>query len=89
MSAFMEKILAFPLPLKYTLPLFSKYSGISDAVEHMKDFKWAMSLASGDDPYLCRAFPNNLEKDALARFHQLKSNSISSFKSLTTEFVKN
>lgn len=44
-----------------------------------------MSLTPGGNPFLCWVFPNNLKKDALVWFLQLRPNNVS----LSTEFAMN
>lgn len=84
-----EEIFASPLHMKYTLPLFNKYFGITDPIEPVRYFHQAMSLTLGGDNDLYQLLPNDLEKIALAWFHQLNSNSLSFFEALSIEFVLN
>lgn len=48
-----------------------------------------MSLSLLGDPYLCQVLFDRLDKHAQACFHQLRPNSISSFETLSAEFVQN
>ena len=63
------------------------YDGSSDPYDHMLHFNQAMIFNTGDDRLLCKVFPANLKRHALAWFHKLPRRSINTFIELWEAFV--
>lgn len=87
-SPFSEEILASPVPKNFTIPYFVLYTGATDPIAHLRYFRQVMTLYQGDDAVLCKVFPSSLNECAMAWFYRLKPNSVTSFTSLSIEFVK-
>ena len=62
------------------------YSGQTDPVEHVSQFKQKMAVHAYDEALMRRVFPSSLGPMAMRWFDGLRTNSISSFKKLTESF---
>ena len=82
-SPFTQGIEKAKLPRKFHQPMFAKYNGRTDPVEHVSQFKQKMAVHSQDEALMCRVFPSNFGPMPMRWFNELKTNSISFFKKLT------
>ena len=85
-SPFTRGIEKAKLPRRYHQPTFAMYSGRTDPVEHMSQFKQKMTVHAHDEALMCKVFPSNLGPMVMRWFDGLRTNSISSFKNLTESF---
>ena len=67
-------------------PTFAIYSGRTDPVEHVSQFKQKMVVHAYDEALMCRIFPSSLGPMVMRWFDGLRINSISSFKKLIESF---
>ena len=86
-SPYTAKVLHFPLPTKFRMPLVEAFDGTRDPVNHLNTYKNQMELHGYQDPVRCRAFAITLKGPALAWFNRLPLSSISSFRELSIAFV--
>ena len=85
-SPFTRGIEKAKLPRRFHQPTFAMYSGRTDPVEHMSQFKQKMTVHARDEALMCKVFPSNLGPMAMRWFDGLRTNSISSFKNLIESF---
>ena len=85
-SPFTRGIEKAKFPRRFHQPTFTMYNGQTDPVEHVSQFKQKMSIHYQDEALLCRVFPSSLGLMPMRWFDGLKTNSISSFKSLIQSF---
>ena len=85
-SLFTRGIEKAKLPRCFHQPTFDMYSGCTDPVEHVSQYKQKMVVHSQDKALLCRVFPSSLGPMPMRWFDGLRTNSISSFKKLTQSF---
>ena len=85
-SPFTQGIEKAKLPRRFHQPTFTMYSGRTDPVEHVSQFKQKMAVHSQDEALLCRVFPSSLGPMPMRWFDGLRTNSINSFKKLTQSF---
>ena len=71
-SPFTEKILQAPLPLKFNMPLFNRYDGNRDPIEHLEGYRTLMELHGPTCLTLCKGFPLTLCGVARQWFKLLK-----------------
>ena len=62
------------------------YTGRTDSIEHVSQFKQKMVVHSQDEALMCRVFPSSLRPMPMRWFDGLKTNSINSFRKLTQSF---
>ena len=82
-----QHILNYEPPRRFVMPTFTMFDGSNDPYDHMLHYNQAMTLNAGNDCLLCKVFPASLQGPALAWFHKLPCNSISSFNELWTTFI--
>ena len=85
-SHFTRGIEKVKLPRRFHQPTFAMYSGRTDPVEHVSQFKQKMAVHANDEALMCRVFPFRLGPMTMRWFDKLRTNSISSFKKLTESF---
>ena len=71
---------------RFHQPTFAIYSGRTDPVEHLSQFKQKMAVHAHDEALMCRIFSSSLEPMVMRWFDGLRINSISSFKNLIESF---
>jgi len=86
-SPFTAFVISFPLPRKFRMPQMDSYDGSKDPLDHLKSFKTLMHLQGVVDKIMCKAFPTTLKGPARIWFNRLTSNSIDTFKGLSTQFA--
>ena len=86
-STFKAKVLHFPLPAKFRMPLIEVFDGAKDPVDHLNTYKNQRELHGYQDLIWCRAFAIMLKGPALAWFNRIPSSSVSSFRELSIAFV--
>ena len=85
-SPFPQGIEKAKLLRRFHQPTFAIYSGRTDPVEHISQFKQKLVVHSQDEALMCRVFPSSLGPVAMRWFDGLRTNSVSSFKKLTQAF---
>jgi hypothetical protein len=77
-----------PLPLKYRLPKFTKFSGAegSSSIEHVSRYLVQLGLISVSDPLRVRFFSQSLTGPAFGWYTSLGPNSIHTWKQLEEQF---
>ena len=86
-SPFTTSVNSFPLSSKFRMPQIESYDGAKDPLDHLKSFKTLMHLQGVVDEIMCRAFPTTLKGPVRIWFSRLTSNSIDTFKGLSTQFA--
>ena len=86
-SPFTTAVNSFPLPHKFRMPHIDSYDRVKDPLDHLETFKTLMHLQEVADEIICRTFPTMLKGAARIRFSRLTSNSVSTFKELSTQFI--
>ncbi|KAJ9561564.1 hypothetical protein OSB04_006724 [Centaurea solstitialis] len=91
-SPFVDELALVDVPKKYTIPAFStKYSGITDPVEHIAQYKqlvWTVPIpAQYQEVCMCKSFGSTLTGAALQWLINLKPKSIGSFAELVNQFT--
>ncbi|KAJ9561498.1 hypothetical protein OSB04_006658 [Centaurea solstitialis] len=86
-SPYVDEIALMDIPKEYNIPAFTtKYSGITDPVEHVAQYKQLMWTASIPSQYqeacMCKSFGSTLTGAALQWLINLKPKSIGSFAEL-------
>ena len=69
------------------MPQIDSYDGVKDLLDHLETFKNLTHLQGVADEIMCRVFPTMLKGAARIWFNRLTSNSISTFKELSTQFT--
>ena len=69
------------------MPTFAMFNGCNDPYDYMLHFNQAMTLNSGNNRLLCKAFQASLKGPTLAWFHRLPRNSVNLFSELWTIFI--
>ncbi|KAJ9547434.1 hypothetical protein OSB04_019977 [Centaurea solstitialis] len=92
-SPYVNEIALMDIPKKYNIPSFTtKYSGITDPVEHVAQYKQLMWTASIPSQYqeacMCKSFGSTLTGAALQWLINLKPKSIESFAELVNQFTR-
>ncbi|KAJ9562439.1 hypothetical protein OSB04_007599 [Centaurea solstitialis] len=92
-SAFVDELALVDVPKKYTIPAFAtKYSGITDPVEHIAQYKqlmWTVPIpAQYQEVCMCKSFGSTLTGAALQWLINLKPKSIGSFAELVNQFTR-
>ncbi|KAJ9547211.1 hypothetical protein OSB04_019754, partial [Centaurea solstitialis] len=92
-SPYVDEIALMEIPKKYNIPAFTtKYSGITDPVEHVAQYKQLMWTASIPSQYqeacMCKSFGSTLTGAALQWLINLKPKSIESFAELVNQFTR-
>jgi Retrotransposon gag protein len=92
-SPYVDEIALVDVPKKYNLPAFtSKYTGVTDPVEHVAQYKQLMWTASIPSQYqevcMCKSFGSTLSGAALQWLINLKPKSIGSFAELVNQFTR-
>ncbi|KAJ9539491.1 hypothetical protein OSB04_032224 [Centaurea solstitialis] len=92
-SPYVDEITLMDIPKKYNIPTFTtKYSGITDPVEHVAQYKQLMWTASIPSQYqeacMCKSFGSTLTGAALQWLINLKPKSIKSFAELVNQFTR-
>ena len=85
-SPFTRRIEKAKLPRRFHQPTFVMYTGRTDPVKHVSQFKQKMVVHSQDKALMCRVFSSSLGSMAMRWFDGLKTNSINSFRKLTQSF---
>ena len=88
-SPFTTSINIHHLPPKFKMPSLDSYDGTHDPFDHIATFKTMMHLQGVPYEIMCRAFPTTLKGSARVWFSKIPPNTVSSFKELSTLFVKN
>ncbi|KAJ9557089.1 hypothetical protein OSB04_011703 [Centaurea solstitialis] len=91
-SPYVDEIALMDIPKKYNIPTFTtKYSGITDPVEHVAQYKqlmWTTSIPSQyQEACMCKSFGSTLTGAALQWLINLKPKSIESFAELVNQFT--
>ncbi|KAJ9542953.1 hypothetical protein OSB04_029459 [Centaurea solstitialis] len=92
-SPFVDELALVDVPKKYTIPAFTtKYSGITDPVEHIAQYKqlmWTVPIpAQYQEVCICKSFGSTLTGAALQWLINLKPKSIGSFAELVNQFTR-
>ncbi|KAJ9536791.1 hypothetical protein OSB04_un000015 [Centaurea solstitialis] len=92
-SPFVDELALVDVPKKYTIPAFAtKYSGITDPVEHIAQYKqlmWTVPIpAQYQEVCMCKSFGSTLTGAALQWLINLKPKSIGSFAELVNQFTR-
>ncbi|KAJ9561688.1 hypothetical protein OSB04_006848 [Centaurea solstitialis] len=92
-SPFVDELALVDVPKKYTIPAFAtKYSGITDPVEHITQYKqlmWTVPIpAQYQEVCMCKSFGSTLTGAALQWLINLKPKSIGSFAELVNQFTR-
>ncbi|KAJ9538189.1 hypothetical protein OSB04_030922 [Centaurea solstitialis] len=92
-SSFVDELALVDVPKKYTIPAFAtKYSGITDPVEHIAQYKqlmWTVPIpAQFQEVCMCKSFGSTLTGAALQWLINLKPKSIGSFAELVNQFTR-
>ncbi|KAJ9552433.1 hypothetical protein OSB04_016478 [Centaurea solstitialis] len=92
-SPFVDEISLIDVPKKYTIPAFAtKYSGVTDPVEHVAQYKqlmWTVPIpAQFQEVCMCKSFGSTLTGAALQWLINLKPKSIGSFAELVNQFTR-
>ena len=69
------------------MPQIDSYDGVKDPLDHLETFKNLTHLQGVADEIMCRVFPTMLKGATRIWFNRLTSNSISTFKELSTQFT--
>ncbi|KAJ9557837.1 hypothetical protein OSB04_012451 [Centaurea solstitialis] len=90
---FVDEISLIDVPKKYTIPAFAtKYSGVTDPVEHVAQYKqlmWTVPIpAQFQEVCMCKSFGSTLTGAALQWLINLKPKSIGSFAELVNQFTR-
>ena len=85
-SPFTRRIEKAKLPRRFHQPTFVTYTGRTDSIERVSQFKQKMAVHSQDEALMCRVFPSSLGPMSMRWFDGLKTNSINSFRKLTQSF---
>ena len=85
-SPFTEKVISFPLPLKFRMPSLENFDGTKDPLDHLESFKTMMCLQGVPDEIMCHTFPTTLKRPARIWFKKLMSGSVGSFAQLSRSF---
>ncbi|XP_024172011.1 uncharacterized protein LOC112178021 [Rosa chinensis] len=86
-SPFTDDILNAAKPRRFTTPVFQKYVGTTDPVDHIKGYKQQMSIETTDEKLMCKIFPSSLTGPASTWFQDLKPHSIPDFDTLSRAFI--
>ncbi|XP_062009701.1 uncharacterized protein LOC133726207 [Rosa rugosa] len=86
-SPFSDDILNTAKPRRFTTPVFHKYDGTTDPVDHIKGYKQQMSIETTDEKLMCKIFPSSLTGPASTWFQDLKPHSIPDFDTLSRAFI--
>ncbi|KAJ9535840.1 hypothetical protein OSB04_un001005 [Centaurea solstitialis] len=92
-SPYVDEIALIDIPKKYNIPAFTtKYSGITDPVEHVAQYKqliWTASIPSQyQEACMWKSFGSSLTGAALQWLINLKPKSIGSFAELVNQFTR-
>ncbi|XP_075640511.1 uncharacterized protein LOC142612285 [Castanea sativa] len=85
-SPFSRDIESALMPIRFTRPPLSSYTGRTDPVEHVSHYIQMMSLHAHNDALMCKVFPSSLGPTALRWFNGLKKGLVHSFLELIQEF---
>ncbi|KAJ9542681.1 hypothetical protein OSB04_029187 [Centaurea solstitialis] len=92
-SPFVDEIALVNVPKKYSIPAFAtKYSGATDPVEHVAQYKqlmWTVPIpVQYQEVCMCKSFGSTLTGAALQWLNNLKPKSIGSFAELVNQFTR-
>ncbi|RRC79406.1 hypothetical protein [Escherichia coli] len=92
-SPFVDEIALVDVPKKYSIPAFAtKYSGVTDPVEHVAQYKqlmWTVPIPTQyQEVCMCKSFGSTLTGAALQWLINLKPKSIGSFAELVNQFTR-
>ncbi|KAJ9542101.1 hypothetical protein OSB04_028607 [Centaurea solstitialis] len=92
-SPFVDEIALVDVPKKYSIPAFAtKYSGVTDPVEHVAQYKqlmWTVPIPTlYQEVCMCKSFGSTLTGAALQWLINLKPKSIGSFAELVNQFTR-
>ncbi|KAJ9551982.1 hypothetical protein OSB04_016027 [Centaurea solstitialis] len=92
-SPYVDEIALVDIPKKYNIPAFTpKYSGITDPVEHVAQYKqlvWTVPIpAQFQEICMCKSFGSTLTGAALQWLINLKPKSITSWSELVNQFTR-
>ncbi|KAJ9557895.1 hypothetical protein OSB04_012509 [Centaurea solstitialis] len=92
-SPFVDEISLIDVPKKYTIPAFAtKYSGVTDPVEHVAQYKelmWTVPIpAQFQEVCMCKSFGSTFTGATLQWLINLKPKSIGSFAELVNQFTR-
>ncbi|KAJ9544561.1 hypothetical protein OSB04_024268 [Centaurea solstitialis] len=92
-SPYIDEIALVDIPKKYNIPAFTpKYSGISDPVEHIAQYKqlvWTVPIPTQfQEICMCKGFGSTLTGAALQWLINLKPKSIASWSELVNQFTR-
>jgi hypothetical protein len=86
-SPFTDDILGTEKPRRFITPIFQKYDGTTDPVDHIKGYKQLMSVETTNEKLMCKLFPSSLTGPASGWFQDLKPQSITNFDTLSRIFI--
>ena len=86
-SPFTATVTSFPLSPKFYMPQLETYGRSKDPLDHLESFKTIMHLQEMANKIMFRAFSTTLKGLTRIWFSKLMSNSISTFKELSTQFT--
>ena len=85
-SSFVLAVLNHDAPPHFALPKFHMYDGLQDPLDDLMRFCQIMMLQTSNDALLYKVFSLSLAGPALPWFHNLASNTVTSFRCLTEKF---
>lgn len=71
-SPFTDDILEAIKPRRFVTPMFQKYDGTTDPVDHINGYKQKMCIETIDEKLICKLFPSSLTGSASTWFQDLK-----------------
>ena len=83
-SPFTRHIERVALPQRFQQLAFTLYNGNIDPVEHVSQFNQRMAIYSKNKALMCKVFPSSLGPMAIRWFNGLKTNSVDSYRQLTS-----
>jgi hypothetical protein len=82
---FSNRVMRFPLPVKFKVPYIKKDSGDVDLVDNMENHRAHLVLYSTPDEMSCKIFPLTLKGSAQDWFKKLPPTSVEDFGVLGVE----
>ncbi|XP_026420320.1 uncharacterized protein LOC113316326 [Papaver somniferum] len=88
-SPLSENLLRLPCPRKCSLPTLTyPFTGVGDAIEHLKTYRMTLTQWDHYDVVLCKLFPSSLRDEALLWYNNLPKGSVKSFAHLSELFLE-
>lgn len=84
---FIAKIMEFPLPTKFKVPIMEAYDGMKDPLNHLESYHTHMVFQGVSNEIMCKVFPTILKGVARRWFSMLQPGSVGSFAELCQRFM--